>query len=91
MAKRNQQLHDIKILLKQTLGQQCYTDEPRIKPPLRKRRGKKDTNSVSSNEEIFGWWASECDSDEEKRKAQAAKGAYDIEGMLLESGILVNM
>jgi hypothetical protein len=45
MAKLNQQLHEIKLLLKQNIGQAGKIGEPMIKSPPRKRRGKKDTNS----------------------------------------------
>jgi hypothetical protein len=34
--KLNQQLHEIMIMLKQTIGQQGDTDEPRIKSPPQK-------------------------------------------------------
>jgi hypothetical protein len=67
MLKLNQQLHEIMIMLKQTIGHQGDTDEPRIKSPPRKRRGKNDINFVSSNEKRFGSWASELESDEEKK------------------------
>jgi hypothetical protein len=60
MAKLNQQLHEITLLLKQNIGQAGKFGEPTIKSPPRKRRGKKDTNSFSSNEERFGYWASDC-------------------------------
>jgi chromosome segregation ATPase len=90
MAKLNQQLHEITTLLKQNIGQAGKIREPTIKSPTRKRRGKKDTNSFSSNEERSGSWASDCDSEEEKRKRQA-KGAAGIEDMVVESGILGNM
>jgi chromosome segregation ATPase len=90
MAKLNQQLHEIMLLLKQNIGQSGKFGEPTIKSPPRKRRGKKDTNSFSSNEEIFGSWTSDCESQEEKRKSQANK-AEGIEDMVVESGILGNM
>jgi hypothetical protein len=72
MANLNQQLHEITILLKQTIGQQGDTYKTRIKYPPQKRHGKNDTDLVSPSEERFGSWASKCDSDEEKRKSQAA-------------------
>jgi hypothetical protein len=53
MAKLNQQLHEITLLLKQNIGQTGKFGEPAIKSPPRKGRGKKDTNSFSSNEERF--------------------------------------
>jgi chromosome segregation ATPase len=90
MAKLNQRLHEIKMLLKQNIGQAGKIGEPTIKSPTRKRSGKKDTNSFSSNEERFGYWASDCESEEEKIKSQA-KGAERIEDMVVESGILGNM
>jgi hypothetical protein len=90
MAKLNQQLHEIAMLLKQNIGQAGKISEPTIKSSSRKRRGKKDTNSSSSNEERFGSWASDCESEEEKRKSQA-KGAEGIDDMVVESGILGNM
>jgi hypothetical protein len=90
MAKLNEQLHEITLLLKQTIGHACRFGEPTIKSPPRKRRGKKDTNSFSCNEERFGSWASDCESEEEKRKSQA-NGAEGIEDMVVESGILGNM
>jgi hypothetical protein len=90
MAKLNQQLHEITLLLKQNIGQAGKFGEPTIKSPPRKRRGKKDTNSFSSNEERFGSWASDCESEEEKRKNQA-NGAEGIEDMVVESGILGNI
>jgi hypothetical protein len=90
MAKLNQQLHEIMLLLKQNTGHAGKFGKPTIKSPPCKRRGKKDTNSFSSNEEIFGSWASECESEEEKRKSQA-NGAEGIEDMVVESGILGNM
>jgi hypothetical protein len=90
MAKLNQQLHEITLLLKQNIGQAGKFGEPTIKSPPRKHRGKKDTNSFSSNEERIGSWASDCDSEEEKRKSQA-NGAEGIEDMVVESGILGNM
>jgi septal ring factor EnvC (AmiA/AmiB activator) len=68
MAKLNQQLHEITMLLKQNIGQAGKISEPTIKSPPRKRRGKKDTNSFSSNEERFGSWSSDYESGEEKRK-----------------------
>jgi septal ring factor EnvC (AmiA/AmiB activator) len=70
MSKLNQQLHEIMFLLKQNIGQAGNVGEPTIKSPPRKRRGKKDTNSFSANEEGFGYWASDCESEEEKRKSQ---------------------
>jgi hypothetical protein len=70
MVKLNQQLHEIMVLLKQNIGQAGKFGEPTIKSPPRKRRGKKDTNSFSSNEERFGSWASDCESEEEKRKSR---------------------
>jgi hypothetical protein len=90
MAKLNQQLHDITMLLKQNIGQAGKIGEPTIKSPPRKCRGKKDTNSFSSNEERFGSWASDCAYEEEKRKSHA-KGAEGIKEMVVESGILGNM
>jgi hypothetical protein len=54
MAKLNQQLHEIILLLNKNIGQAGKIGEPTIKSPPRKRRGKKDTNSFSSNEERFG-------------------------------------
>jgi hypothetical protein len=66
MAKLNQQLHEITLFLKQNIGQAGKFGDPMIKSTPRKRRGKKDTNSFSSNEERFGSWASECESEEEK-------------------------
>jgi hypothetical protein len=90
MAKLNQQLHEITLLLKQNTGQAGIFFEPTIKSPSRKRRGKKDTNSFSSNEERSGSWASDCESEEEKRKSQA-NGAEGIGDMVVESGILGNM
>jgi small-conductance mechanosensitive channel len=90
MAKLNQQLHETTLLLKQNIGQAGKFGEPTIKSPPRKRRGKKDTNSFSSNEERFGSWDSDCESEEEKRKSQA-NGAEGIEDMVVESGILGNM
>jgi hypothetical protein len=90
MAKLNQQLHEITTLLKQNIGQAGKIREPTIKSPTRKRRGKKDMNSFSSNEDRSGSWASDCDSEDEKRKRQA-KGAAGIEDMVVESGILGNM
>jgi hypothetical protein len=89
MVKLNQQLHEITMLLNQNIGQAGKIGEPTIKSPPRKRRGKKDTNSFSSNEERFGYWASDCESEEEK-KIQA-KGAEGIGYMVVESGILNNM
>jgi hypothetical protein len=74
MVKLNQQLHEITMMLKQNIGQAGKISEPTIKSPPRKRSGKKDMNSFSSNEEIFGSWASDCESEEERRKSQA-KGA----------------
>jgi hypothetical protein len=71
MATLNQQLHEIAVLLKQNIGQVVKFGEPTIKSPPHKRRGKKDMKSFSSNEEIFGYWASDCESEEEKRKIQA--------------------
>jgi hypothetical protein len=90
MARLNQQLHEITLLLKQNIGHAGKFGGPTIKSPPRKRRGKKDTNSFSSNEERFGSWASDCESEEEKRKSQA-NGAEGIEYMVVESGILGNM
>jgi hypothetical protein len=90
LDKQNQQLHGIMLLLKQNIGQEGKIGEPTIKSRPRKRRGKKYTNSFSSNEEIFGSWASDCESEEEKRKSQAAC-AEGIEDMVVESGILGNM
>jgi hypothetical protein len=90
MAKLNQQLHEITLLLKQNIGQVGKLGEPTIKSPPRKRRGKKDTNSCSYNEEIFGSWASDCESEEEKRKSQA-NGTEGTEDMVVESGILGSM
>jgi hypothetical protein len=58
-------------LLKQNIQQAGKIGEPTIKSPPLKRRGKKDTNSFSSNEEIFGSWVSDCESEEEKIKSQA--------------------
>jgi hypothetical protein len=81
MVKLNQQLHEITVLLKQNIGQAGKFGEPTIKSPPRKRRGKKDTNSFSSNEEK---------SEEEKRKIQD-KGAEGIAYKVVESGILCNM
>jgi chromosome segregation ATPase len=49
MDKLNQQLHEIMMLLKLHIGQAGKIGEPTIKSPPRKRRGKKDTNSFSSN------------------------------------------
>jgi hypothetical protein len=49
MAKLNQQLHEITLLLKQNIGQAGKFGEPTIKSPPRKRGGKMDTNSFSSN------------------------------------------
>jgi chromosome segregation ATPase len=89
-AKLNQQLHEITLLLKQNIGQALKFGEPRIKSPPRKRRGKKDMNSFSSNDESFGSWASDSESEEEKRKSQD-NGAEGIEDMVVESGILGNM
>jgi chromosome segregation ATPase len=90
MAKLNQQLHEITMLLKQSIGQAGKIGEPTIKSPPRKRHGKKDTNSFSSNEERFGSWASDCEFEEDKIKSQA-KGAEGIEDMDVGSGILGNM
>jgi chromosome segregation ATPase len=90
MAKLNEQLHEITLLLKQNIGHAGKIGEPTIKSPPRKRRGKKDRHSFSSNEETFGSWASDCESEEEKRKSQA-NGAEGIEDMVVESGILGNM
>jgi hypothetical protein len=90
MVKLNQQLHEITLLLKQNIGQADKIGEPTIKSPPRKRRGKKDTNSFSYNVEIFGSWASDCESEEEKIKSQA-NGAEGITYMVVESGILGNM
>jgi hypothetical protein len=90
MAKLNQQLHGITLLLKQKIGHAGKFGEPTIKSPPRKRRGKKDTNSFSSNDEIFGSWASDCEYEEEKRKSQA-NGAEGIEYMVVDYGILGNM
>jgi septal ring factor EnvC (AmiA/AmiB activator) len=53
MTKLNQQLHEITMLLNQNIGQAGKISEPTIKSPPRKRHGKKDTNSFSSNEERF--------------------------------------
>jgi septal ring factor EnvC (AmiA/AmiB activator) len=64
MAKLNEQLHEITLLLKQNIGHTGKFGEPTIKLPPRKRRGKKDMNSFSSNEERFGSWASDCESEE---------------------------
>jgi hypothetical protein len=90
IAKLNQQLHEINMFLKQNIEQAGKIGEPTIKTPPRKRRGNKDNNSFSYNEEICGSWASDCESEEEKRKGQA-KGAEGIEYMVVESGILGNM
>jgi chromosome segregation ATPase len=90
MVKLNQQLYEITTLLKQNIGQEGKIREPTIKSPTRKRRGKKDTNSFSSNEERSGSWASDCDSEEEKRRRHA-KGVAGIEDMVVESVILGNM
>jgi chromosome segregation ATPase len=90
MAKLNQQLHEITFLLKQNIGHAGKFVEPTIKSPPRKRRGKKDKNSFSSNEERFGSWVSDCESEEEKRKSQD-NGAEGIEDIVVESGILGNM
>jgi hypothetical protein len=60
MAKLNQQLHEITLLLKQNIWHTGNFGESTIKLPPRKRRDKKDTNSFSSNEERFGSWASDC-------------------------------
>jgi hypothetical protein len=90
MSKLNQQLHEIMLLLKQNIGHAGKFGEPTIKSPPCTRFGKKDTNSFSSNEEIFGSWASDCESEEEKRKIQAY-GAESIKYMVVESGILGNM
>jgi hypothetical protein len=89
MVKLNQQLHEITMLLKQNIGQAGKIGEPTIKAHPRKRRGKKDTNSFSSNEERFGSWASDCESEEDKKSQ--AKGAEGIEDMVVDSGILGNM
>jgi hypothetical protein len=70
MAKMNQQLHEITLLLKQNIGQAGKFGEPTINLPPRKRRGKKETNSFLSNEERFGSWASDCESEEENKKAR---------------------
>jgi hypothetical protein len=83
-------LHEITLLLKQNIGQAGKFGEQTIKSPPCKSRGKKDTNSFSSNEEIFGSWASDCESLEEKRKSQA-NGAEGIAYMVVESSILGNM
>jgi hypothetical protein len=90
MAKLNQQLNEITLLLKQNIGQAGKIGEPTIKSPPRKRRGKNDTNSFSPNEERFGSWASDCESEEEKRKIQA-NGAEGIRDIVVEYGILGNM
>jgi chromosome segregation ATPase len=90
MAKLNQQLNEITMLMKQNIGQAGKISEPTIKSHPRKRCVKKDTNSFPSNEEIYGSWANDCESEEEKRKKQA-KGAEGIEDMVVESGILGNM
>jgi hypothetical protein len=66
MAKLNQQFHEIALFLKQNIGHAGKFGEPMIKLPPRKRRGKKDTISFSSNEERFGSCASDCESEEEK-------------------------
>jgi hypothetical protein len=86
MAKLNQQFHEITLLLKQNIGHAGKFGEPTIKSPPCTRFGKKDTNSFSSNEEIFGSWASDCESEEEKIKSQA-NGADGIEYMVVESGM----
>jgi hypothetical protein len=78
------------LLLKQNIGHAGKFGEPAIKSPPRKRRGKKDTNSFSSNEERFGSWVSDCESEEEKRKSQA-NGAESIKDMVVDYGILGNM
>jgi hypothetical protein len=90
MAKLNEQLHEITLLLKQNIGHAGKFGEPTIKSPPRKRHGKKDKNSFSFNEERFGSWASDCESEEEKRKSQA-NGAEGIAYMAVESGILGNI
>jgi hypothetical protein len=90
MVKLNQQLHEIMLLLKQNIGQAGNIGEPTIKFPPRKRRVKKYANSFSSNKERFGSWASDCESEEEKRKSQS-NGAEGIKYMVVESGILGNM
>jgi hypothetical protein len=54
--------------LKQNIGQAGKIGEPTIKLPPRKRCGKKDTSSFSSNKERFGSWASDCESEEEKKR-----------------------
>jgi hypothetical protein len=66
MTKMNQQLHKITVLLEQTIGQAGKFGEPTIKSPPCKRRGNKDTNSFSSNDERLGSWVSDCESGEEK-------------------------
>jgi hypothetical protein len=68
MTKLNQKLHEITLLLKQNIGQADKIGEATIKLPPRKRCGKKDKNSCSSNQEIFGSWASDCESEEETKK-----------------------
>jgi hypothetical protein len=90
MAKLNQQLYQITLLLKQNTGHAGKFGKPTIKSPPCKRRGKKDTSSFSSNEERFGSWASDCESEEGKRKSQA-NGAEGIEDMVVDSVILGNM
>jgi hypothetical protein len=68
MAKLNQQLHEKMLFLRQNIGKACKIGEPTIKLPPRKHCGKKDTNSFSSNEEIFGSWASHCEYKGDKRE-----------------------
>jgi hypothetical protein len=78
MAKMNQQLHEITLLLEQSIGQAGNIGEPTIKSPPRKRHGKKKTNSFSSNEGRFGSWASDCESEEEKKSRLRLQGASNI-------------
>jgi hypothetical protein len=89
MAKLNQQLHEITMLLKQNIGQSGNIGEPEIYSSPRKRHGKKDTNSFSCNQERFGSWAIYCESEGEKKSQ--AKGAEGIAYIMVESVILGNM
>jgi hypothetical protein len=91
MVRLNQQLHEIMMLLKQNIGQAGNIGKLEKTFHPRERCGKKITNSFSSNEEIFGSWASDCESEEEKRKKIQANGEEGIAYMMVESGILDNM